>query len=174
MHGAFLDAVEIWRADLKAENPGILVHSLIYESLPSRSFNSLKKRLEPYLKKDAIDALDPDKPLNGEDETRKRWSALEAGAQSSDTHDKYLAKGLRKLGCDKDGAPYVIRGLLENLDRRFSSSGTLRSKLAGCFLDETECPGARGLSDGDKVKLKALLDHPSAVPSCVIAASTDE
>jgi hypothetical protein len=94
------------------------------------------------------------------------WKALENSSPAIDAYDETLSESLRRTGCDAAGAPYVVRGLLRNLDRRFVSNSPQPSAIAAVFLDETRCEGASGLSEEDKVKLREIRDRrPPALPA---------
>jgi hypothetical protein len=71
---------------------------------------------------------------------------------------------LRVTGCDALGAPYVIRGLLRNLDQRFKGDSSKPAALAKDFLDEAKCPAARSLSEEDRVKLFEMRDRAVSPP----------
>jgi hypothetical protein len=56
----------------------------------------------------------------------------------------------------------VIRGLLVRLESKSSPFGAQSPQvpaLAKTFLDEEHCPGAHGLTEVDKAKLKAIRDR---------------
>jgi hypothetical protein len=114
-----------------------------------------------------IDRLDPKKALDGEDEMAKAWVELESSSPSLEVYEKSLAEQWRATGCTADGAPYVLRGLLHQLEfsNRFDEQSLELPALAAAFLDEEHCPGALGLSEVDKAKLKAIRDHaPTSEP----------
>jgi hypothetical protein len=54
----------------------------------------------------------------------------------------------------------VIRGLLPQLNLRFSNDDPQKALVAKAFLDEPSCPGARGLSDDDNARLRRLAGPP--------------
>jgi hypothetical protein len=74
---------------------------------------------------------------------------------------------LKKIGCAADGAPYVIKALVRQvntnqvvLDFRFGNIHSPQAvEVATTFLDKTKCPGALGLSEKDKEKLQDILDQ---------------
>ena len=74
--------------------------------------------------------LDPEKPLDGEDEMAKVWTGQAGSPPAEDVYEKRLAEILRETGCAQR-APYVVRGLLA---QRLPA-------LAAAFLDEEHCPG---------------------------------
>jgi hypothetical protein len=66
---------------------------------------------------------------------------------------------LIKIGCADSGAPYVVTGLIRQLDDRFKIDASPTLEVAKAFLDEAKCPGARGLSEDAKVTLREMLDR---------------
>jgi uncharacterized protein YjbI with pentapeptide repeats len=101
--------------------------------------------------------LDPTKALTEEDEMAQVW---EAQARSS-PNEQQLAKLWREIGCDAEGAPYVLHGLLAQLKMgyAFDEQSPQLATLAGAFFAEANCPGARGLSKSDKATLKEIRDR---------------
>jgi Pentapeptide repeats (8 copies) len=103
--------------------------------------------------------LDPSKSLEGEDEMAKIWTAREREAPSPEVYAKTVAELWRKTGCAEDGAPYVLHALIDRLSiptRPFRDQSDAVKSLASTFLDEAHCPGAHGLSEYDKAKLREL------------------
>jgi uncharacterized protein YjbI with pentapeptide repeats len=91
---------------------------------------------------------------------QKEW------ARSVDSYPITLAKIFKEIGCAVEGAPYVIRGLIRqvyehqvHLDYRFERYPLEAVKVAAAFLDEPNCPGARGLSEESKAKLQEIRDR---------------
>ena len=72
-----------------------------------------------------------------------------------------LAEVLKTIGCQEEGAPYVIRGLTRSLHRRFSEDRSKLDEIAALFLDETTCPGAHGLPEADKSELRKIGTRPA-------------
>ena len=107
--------------------------------------------------KNQIAILDPAKPLNEEEAMAKTWAEL---APLSPAPEVY-AEALRRAGCDVDErvAPYVIRGLLRNLEERFDTHSPQPSAIAAVFLDDTQCKGALGLKEDEKEKLREIRDR---------------
>ncbi len=143
----------------------------------AKSFNELKKTITEQVpegreRADAMKSieqrLDPEKPLDGEDEMAKIWTDQAGSPPAKDVHEKRLAEVWRETGCAAEGAPYVVRGVLVRLGgvgRPFDEQSPQPSALAAAFLDEEHCPGARGLTEVEKAKLKAIRDRsrPPAV-----------
>jgi hypothetical protein len=92
----------------------------------------------------------------------KLWEKQAGAFRATKVYEKRLGEIWRETGCDAEGAPYVVRELLSRLTGKFSPFA-LQSPhlpvLATAFLDEEHCPGAHGLSDADKAKLKAIRDR---------------
>jgi Pentapeptide repeats (8 copies) len=92
----------------------------------------------------------------------------EKTARSAGSYFNTLAKSLKEIGCAADGAPYVIGGLIHQLEEppkllqphfRFGGDISLEAELAASFLDEARCPGARGLSEENRAKLREIRDR---------------
>jgi len=79
------------------------------------------------------------------------WAALEHASPAQPAYDEKLGGRLSEVGCVAEGAPYVILGILERLDR-------LRTSVAARFLDEKHCPGAAKLPEDAKLKLRESRD----------------
>jgi hypothetical protein len=108
---------------------------------------------------DALKAIEPlgQKPYEEDPVSAKAWRDLEAKSQlSAKAYPGELAKRLIGMGCGADGAPYVIGGLIRQLDRRFGGSHAQKAEIARAFLQEANCPGAQGLSEENKAKLRQM------------------
>ena len=132
------------------------------------SFAALKQRIaaevpEGDIKHEAMEKierrLDPTKVLKGEDEMAKVWAARERESPTPSVYAKGLADQWHKTGCAAEVAPYVLHGLIAQLNDPFDSplrgQSDAAKDLAAAFLDEN-CAGARGLSEADKAKLKKI------------------
>jgi hypothetical protein len=110
--------------------------------------------------------LAPTTALEGEDEMAKVWAARESESPTPEVYEKSVAGQWREVGCDAEGAPYVLHGLVAQLrDRVFFGDHCDAAKArAAPFLDEAHCPGAHGLSEADKAALKAIA-APAAPPA---------
>jgi uncharacterized protein YjbI with pentapeptide repeats len=93
-----------------------------------------------------------------EDRTSAGWRDLAVESRgSAGTYPGRLAKRLIGIGCASDGAPYVVGGLIAQLDYRFEDNPSAKAEVARAFLDEANCPGAQGLSEEKKTKLGQML-----------------
>lgn len=112
-----------------------------------------------------------DPPSLQDDASVKAWADLAViSSHSAKSYPGRIGKALEQIGCAADGAPYVISGLIQQLDDRFQDSPTQEAAVATAFLDEAKCPGARGLSEGDKATLRKIRDRASAPPGSGAAA----
>jgi uncharacterized protein YjbI with pentapeptide repeats len=180
LQGASLSHVFAWRADARKMNAeGALVVApetrpkYVWPDCPAPrqsacdwsagSFAALKglierevpegSRRDAALKRIAI--LDPAQSLNGWEEV---WADLARSSPSLDVYEASLVARLRETGCDASGAPYVIRELLLIRRSRFVPRPQ-PPELAAAFLDEAQCPGARGLSEDEKLHLRDIRDR---------------
>jgi Pentapeptide repeats (8 copies) len=125
------------------------LEQLITDQVPEGRLRSeAMKRIE--------DSLNPTKALEGEDEMAKVWWEAHPARE---VYEERVAKIWRETGCATEGAPYVLPRLLLRLESSFAPSGPQLPELAKAFLDEEHCPGAHGLSDTDKAKLKEIRDR---------------
>jgi hypothetical protein len=110
--------------------------------LSAKQFSEEDYRLRPAMER--IDNLDPTNALIGEDKMAKAW---EDRARPATENDYERLSGIwRDTGCAAEGTPYVIGGLLFQLQMGVSPLGAQSRQLAAAFLDEEHCPGARSLS----------------------------
>jgi len=108
--------------------------------------------------------LDPAKALEGEEEMAKVWEAQARSSPDVKVYEKRLAEIWQTIGCDAEDAPHMIRALLLQLSLEsspFDEQSPQPPKLALTFLDEEHCPGARGLTDAERIKLKRIRDRSS-------------
>jgi hypothetical protein len=138
----------------------------------SDSYTALRKLIDQQVpegdrREFALKAIANLEPANlpGDEEMAKAWDARArkwedvAGSPSSlDNYNKGLANSLRVIGCDAEGAPFVIGGLLRNFSdpTRPPENSKKLVILAAASLNEKYCPGAHGLTDGDKAKLQKI------------------
>jgi len=117
-----------------------------------------------------MNKLDPATPVEEEDELTKHWIDRAASPPAPEDYYKTVVEVWVKAGCNGDGAPHVIHGMLDSLDRRtldtrFEYGSAEVHAIANAFLDEANCPGAVGLLENDKVQLRELRDSLPSSPS---------
>jgi len=111
-------------------------------------------------------------PYVADETSAKAWTDLaKESARSSGSYFNTLAEKLKAIGCAADGAPYVIGGLIRRisanqvrLDLLFERNLSQEAEVAAAFLDEVKCPGARGLSDENKAKLREIRNRGFPAP----------
>jgi hypothetical protein len=142
------------------------------------SYTALKSRIEAITEGpernyavQQIEALGQE-PFIEDPESGPRWRQLNTESQLSAAlnYPEELARLLITTGCGVDGATNVIAGVLEQLDDRLEDNPAQRAKVATAFLDEANCPGARGLSRQNKTKLRQMRDAEPAQPSAGAAS----
>jgi len=171
----------VWRADPRradlqgtfVENPETGPKEVCGTDLcnyTSRSFAQLKRTIEQSVLDERLrtaalarieERLDPEKAFRADEEVAKAWKAMaqkfppdpedlkKQGRKADQVVDDWL-----KISCDPDGAPYVASRLLQNMKR--SGSGMDRDQkrtVAARLLDTRTCPGAIGLTAGDRALL---------------------
>ena len=168
--GAFMKGVYVWRS---FPPPGGRVIAPQTRAGSGKAFNDLKELITTHvadgemrdkvLRQIAI--LDPALTVADEEEMAKDW----ADAAHSSFDPAAYERDLREIGCSEEGAPMVIRAFLDRLLSRFEPDSPQPAPLAAAFLDEAQCPGARGLSQDDKNMLRAL--RTPAPPKATDAAA---
>jgi len=143
-------------------------------------FAMLKRFIEKQLPNDArrrialerIEILDPKRLLEAEKRMTEDWVRLAQSPRPLAEYENDLVVQLRTIGCDPDGAPYVISGLLRftfpfegRIGPRFSAGSQQAVALAAAFLDRVHCAGARGLSDEGKAYLRKIAGGPPPMKS---------
>jgi hypothetical protein len=129
------------------------------------SYTMLKSMLEDYVSAgwqrdlvlQRIAALEKP-PYVTDEASAKAWTDLAVSSLSTSSYFSALAKTLKEIGCAANGAPYVIGGLIRQLYNRFEGSPAQLGEVAAAFLDEKQCPGARGLSENGKAQLREIPD----------------
>src|SRR5262249_4513765 len=95
-----------------------------------------------------------------EGDMAKVWEAHARSSPAEEVYEKRLAELWHETGCAAEGAPYVLRRLLDRLEGTpFGAQSPQVPELAKAFLDEEHCPGARQLTDAEKARLKAIRDR---------------
>jgi hypothetical protein len=129
----------------------------LIEALPARSHRSFALEWIKQL---------GEKPYEEDPVFAKVWRDLATESQlSTKAYPGELAKRLIGIGCAANEAPYVVGGLIEQLDVRFQGNSAQSAEVARAFLDEANCPGAQGLSEEKKTKLRQILGPTSSRPS---------
>jgi uncharacterized protein YjbI with pentapeptide repeats len=99
-------------------------------------------------------------PYVRDEASARAWAdTAEASSRSPKPYPEVLAETLEDVGCAADGAPYVMSGLIRELDYRFEKGSSQEAAVAAAFLNEAKCPGARGLSEENKAKLQEIRDR---------------
>jgi hypothetical protein len=130
-----------------------------------KSYLALKSLIEQQVPQghERAEALERIEPLGkspyATDKTSAAWRDLEGSSPSPEDYFRGIASQLKQIGCTANGAPYVIGGLISQLDERLKDSLVQEAAIAGTFLDEGKCPGARGLSEENKSKLRQIRDR---------------
>ncbi len=96
----------------------------------------------------ALKSIEPlgQTPYEEDTASAMAWRDLAAESQrSAPTYPGELAKLLIRIGCGAGEAPYVIGGLIRQFDDRFRYNPAEKAEVAGAFLDEAHCPGARSV-----------------------------
>jgi hypothetical protein len=183
LQGASLKGVFVWRAEVR-QNPnmrGARVES--FELRPKQicrnidtfsvcdwSLDEFKESIakgvpDGSVRRLAVERLDPSKPVEGEEDMANLWARFARSSPLDEAYQDSLSQRWLEGGCDAEGAPYVIHGLLRRLSPTnafepfvFSLDAQHRKVLAAKFLDEANCPGARKLSNADKAALNAIRD----------------
>src|SRR5262249_43458608 len=106
-------------------------------------------------------------PYIADEALAKTWTDLaEKSERSTNSLVIARAKIFEEIGCAADGAPYVMGALTRQLDGRFlgyiQPHLAQEAEVAAAFLDEAKCPGALGLSEEAKAKLREIRDRPLA------------
>ena len=103
-----------------------------------------------------LSGLDPHEAK--EPENVFKVEALSPSLQDEKREEK-LAAFFADLGCSKDAAPYVARGLIQHGRLRSIGSqiGVVAARLRNGNLNPSACPGVEGLTEEDWAKLDELV-----------------
>lgn len=181
LRGALLDEVSVWRADpLKMVVESVRIINPNKNQQPSAiGFDEVKRLIEEQvpngdlrdgaLKRIAIlDAAGSDE--QSDTATFDGWDRLAKQPLSDGEYESILAEILQQIGCNPQWGSHVIREWSE-FDPRFSQQSPHPVRLTDIFLDETRCPGARGLTESEKDRLRkdrsaaAAARGPAVPPS---------
>jgi uncharacterized protein YjbI with pentapeptide repeats len=190
--GALLKHVSVWRADPRQiKGRPILVPPLVYDQKCDKyshckSFVELERLIEEqhlhksrdleekYMLRTAI--LDPARVYKDDKAISDAWDNLEKSSAWSQDDEKMLAETMQRIGCNAEGAPYVIRILMSDLEfrpgSRFGPNSIFPTQVVAKFLDEKQCDGARALSEADKVRLNRI--RRSLLPPTSASAGPEE
>jgi hypothetical protein len=174
LQGASLGKVFAWRADAREaawEDTRVITPEAGPMSVAS--YEKLKQLIAEQVpegdkRRDAMkrieQRLDPAKALEGEDEMANVWEHHARSSPGLDVYEKRLAEIWRKTGCAVEGMPYVLGGLLGQLEvgpSPFAAQSPQLSALAAAFLDGEHCAGT---ADNLKATLKAIRGDSSPAP----------
>ncbi len=102
-----------------------------------------------------ISRLDPEKTGK---ESYEVWANLERSRPTPSNYTKYIVSFLRIMGCDARGVSYVVQGLSMHIYDHFGDDLLRAGELAAAFLDEANCPVARGMPEPLKRNLRRIRD----------------
>jgi len=140
------------------------------------SFAALKKLIENevpagLLREDALRRIAVlEKPPDPADHTTAdAWSPLYDPKFTRAQYLAGLATTLQQAFCTAGSSPEAVAGLIQQLDYRFKNDvgqddTGQEAKLAEVLLDEAKCPGAHGLPEEDKAKLREIRDRAPPPP----------
>lgn len=114
----------------------------------------------------ALSRFDPSLTRPNEDKMAQAWNELAKSAPASDVYNANLAKALMSIGCQPNGAPYVIQGLARHVVGLLAQNDLSQaSAVSAAFLDQDKCPGAHGLSDYARSRLQSFVDQAKLAAS---------
>jgi hypothetical protein len=119
----------------------------ILEKIPREALYQLRpgERRDDVLRR--LSALDPaaDEPTDAQ-----FWNDALSASPRGEEREQQLAAFLADLGCQRDAAPHVARGLIQN-DRLWSTGlqvvATVADRLRKGKSDPFACPGVAGFTD---------------------------
>ena len=88
---------------------------------------------------------------------------------SNEAYLSDLADFIIELGCNKNDAPFVARGLI--LNSRVQDLGPFAAQIEAKFLDDKSCPGAAGLTNAEKGLVRKQASSTKRVTSGAAAAT---
>jgi uncharacterized protein YjbI with pentapeptide repeats len=104
---------------------------------------------------DRIGRLEPTREVEGEIEMAKQWANLSASSGQALNSSNLVVQQFRATSCSAQGAPYVIRQMI---DRLGTFGADEAAKLAKEFMDVEHCSGAKELTGAEKAKLNDLQE----------------
>jgi Pentapeptide repeats (8 copies) len=193
LQGALAENASVWRGDARTANAekALIVSPDTNKSFgclqwvlssgkprceePVQSFDKLRQSLadsipEGERRDQALARIDERlKPesFSAEGPIAEKWSNLAGHPPTAAS----ILDDWGEIGCEPEGAPYVVRALLGRLrNTLFADEAAAKAKLAQAFLEST-CDGARGLADEEITKLKAIA-NPAAKAQNAPGSST--
>ena len=170
---ALLLGVFVWRADARlADADGARVVAPITGSKQScgnrddvtrvcdwsaASYQEIKQAIG----NQDISRLDATNVLANEDEMVNAWVRFEKDFPALAAYEKGFVDQWRTTGCNAEGAPYTLRGMLRGIRYISAYSPDLPRQIAAAYLDKN-CAGSNGLSEDDKATLSAIGNQPRA------------
>ncbi len=171
LQGAWLANVMVWRAKFESvADAGAYVENLDASPLFPESYVALRRLIVETVPAGAQrnNTLNRIADLNPDQEAEWKFEQLGQIPKDRLTLEQYrtnLVSILRNIGCEEGEAPFVVKSLFRQTDFRFRNDPVRAGDLASKFLDEKECPGAHGLSDDDRTRLRKIRDSaPPRLP----------
>jgi uncharacterized protein YjbI with pentapeptide repeats len=169
LQGASLKSVFVWMADYPGD--AAMRDTLVTELETEEKY---KCDSEPcaWPPKNLVRLKQPSDDQEQQEKQEKEqqmqlWEKLKKSESQTDVsaYAKRLVIRLTATGCESKGAPYVIRQLAVRMQDPFKwDDAASPSELAKAFLDETNCFGARSLSEKDKAELRDIKNRASSPP----------
>ena len=139
-----------------------------------KQFEDLKDLIKQYFsqddwRKETLRRIEPGHFNDGKEDLAEAeaWDELEKQSQTDFNTYMYpdrLVEMLKEIGCSASGAPFVISGLIGQLNDRFPNDQGRQAKVADKFLDMSSCDGARNLSEDDKADLMETRSETKWLP----------
>jgi uncharacterized protein YjbI with pentapeptide repeats len=135
-----------------------------------RSFNDLRAAVGHEIPADSVrtdalrrvdQALNPDGAFPDEKANEAAWTERGTLTRSIADYQAERVNQLIKVGCDPNGAPYVMTALAGRLWAEFPEDPAIRGRVAAGFL-EPGCKGARGIPANLIDVLRGLLPRRGA------------
>jgi uncharacterized protein YjbI with pentapeptide repeats len=133
-------------------------------------FETLKRRIsttvpegEGHMREAALKRIDPMLNPDHNRTVAETWSHRPNRESTIDEITQERVKAWQPVGCNPDGAPFVVTALIDRLDQVYGEmqSGPLGkaevAQLAATFLAAESCGGARGISAGSRTRLTAIM-----------------
>jgi uncharacterized protein YjbI with pentapeptide repeats len=170
LQGAFLQA-SVWRARGRLRMNLVDVSKIDPDSMPwgpnstfaawrDAIFETIPPRTYSHPVWHNLSRLDPAADEEPENVIKAQfWNDALSAPPQGEEREKQLAAFLADLGCLRNAAPYVARGLIKN--GRLPSTGlqiaAVADRLRKGKSDPSACPGVTGFTDDDWTKLDQLV-----------------